>query len=63
MASVPHVRRVLSLYRRLLRLHQQLPPDFAAIGSQFVMEEFKKHKGAGPEYVEKFMKEWTVSWG
>ena len=48
------------LYRRLLRLHKRLPEDLRAVGLQFVREEFKKHKDAEPEFVPKFMAEWTV---
>ena len=56
-----HAREVFTLYRRLLRLHQRLPPDFAYLGSKFVKEEFKRHKKAEPEYAAKFMVEWKVS--
>ncbi len=30
------------------------------MGSQFVREEFKRHKNAGKDFVPKFMAEWTV---
>ncbi len=51
---------MFTLYRRLLRLHQRLPPDFRAVGSEFVREEFRKHRTAEPQFVPQFMKEWTV---
>ena len=54
--------KVLKLYRQLLRLHRRLPDaDMAALGRQFVREEFRCHKSAGSEFVASFMKEWTVS--
>ena len=59
--TTPHTRKVLQLYRWLLRLHQLLPGNMGYIGGQFVKDEFRRHKTAGPEYVVSFMKEWTVS--
>ena len=59
--TTPHTRKVLQLYCRLLRLHQLLPGNMGYIGGQFVKDEFRRHKTAGPEYVVSFMKEWTVS--
>ena len=52
---------VLTLYRRLLRLHDRLPGDFAALGRKFVQEEFKRHKTASPDQARMFTREWTVS--
>ena len=52
---------VLGLYRRLLRLHQRLPGDFGPLGSRFVQQEFKGHKGASSEHARLFLREWTVS--
>ena len=56
-------REVFRLYKRLLRLHEGLPGDFAALGRRFVQEEFKKHKGVSQEQAKMFTKEWTVSGG
>lgn len=56
-------REVFRLYKRLLRLHERLPGDFAALGRRFVQEEFKKHKGVSQEQARMFTKEWTVSAG
>ena len=53
--------QVIALYRRLLCLHKKLPPAFSDIGTQFVREEFKKHKDSRMEHAIKFMQEWTVS--
>ncbi|XP_064396856.1 succinate dehydrogenase assembly factor 3, mitochondrial-like [Halichondria panicea] len=50
---------VLGLYRRLLRLHQRLPGDFGPLGSRFVQQEFKGHKGASSEHARLFLREWT----
>ena len=54
-------REVLSLYKRLLKLHEALPSDFATLGRRFVQEEFKRHKNSSPEQATMFTKEWTVS--
>ena len=48
---------VFRLYKRLLRLHEGLPEDFATLGRQFVQEEFKKHKDASQEQARMFTKE------
>ena len=52
--------KVLSLYKHLLRLHQELPTDMRGVGTMFVREEFKKHKGASAEHAQLFVKEWQV---
>ena len=59
--SVSARREVFRLYRRLLKLHETLPGDFATLGRRFVQEEFKKHKGVSQEEAKMFTKEWTVS--
>ena len=52
---------VLGLYRRLLRLHKQLPGDFGSIGTRFIRQEFKGHKDASADHAKLFLREWTVS--
>lgn len=61
MAVAVSRREVLCLYRRLLKLHERLPGDFATLGRRFVQEEFKGHKTASQEQAQLFIKEWTVS--
>ena len=61
MTAVSVRREVLRLYKRLLRLHERLPGDFATLGQRFVREEFKKHKSVSQEQAKMFTKEWTVS--
>ena len=49
-----------ALLRSILRLHRlRLPADQQALGDAYVKAEFKQHRNAGPEFVEKFMSEWT----
>ena len=55
-----HTREFLSLYRRLLRLHQRLPQDYATIGTSFLRNEFKNHRSAKDEFVAPFLMEWRV---
>ena len=61
MAVTRYSREVLCLYKRLLKLHDRLPGDFATLGRRFVQEEFKRHKTASQEQAKMFIKEWTVS--
>ncbi|XP_039261980.1 succinate dehydrogenase assembly factor 3, mitochondrial-like [Styela clava] len=53
-----HVRTVRSLYKRILKLHQLLPPDLKAVGDQYCKQEFKQHKTAKPEFVLPFLEQW-----
>ncbi|XP_068950579.1 succinate dehydrogenase assembly factor 3, mitochondrial [Petaurus breviceps papuanus] len=54
----PHASRVRALYRRLLALHRELPPDLRALGDQYVKDEFRRHKGVGREEALRFLTEW-----
>ncbi|XP_066531467.1 succinate dehydrogenase assembly factor 3, mitochondrial isoform X3 [Hoplias malabaricus] len=58
MASSAHISRVRSLYKRILLLHRFMPIDLRVLGDQYVKDEFRRHKSAGPEEVTIFMKEW-----
>ncbi|KAM6958640.1 succinate dehydrogenase assembly factor 3, mitochondrial [Aplochiton taeniatus] len=60
MANPAHVSRVRSLYKRILLLHRFMPIDLKALGDQYVKDEFRRHKTAGPEEVKCFMKEWEL---
>ncbi|XP_064644548.1 succinate dehydrogenase assembly factor 3, mitochondrial-like [Lineus longissimus] len=55
-----HVARVRLLYKSILRLHRGLPVELQAVGTQYVRDEFRRHKDATPEATEKFMKEWII---
>lgn len=58
MAVCAHVSRVRSLYKRILVLHRFLPIELRALGDQYVKDEFRRHKSAGPKEVKSFMTEW-----
>ncbi|XP_063040840.1 succinate dehydrogenase assembly factor 3, mitochondrial-like [Engraulis encrasicolus] len=58
MASVTHLSRVRSLYKRILVLHRFMPLELKALGDQYVKDEFRRNKGASPEEVKVFMVEW-----
>jgi hypothetical protein len=48
-----------TLYRSLLRAHKQhLPAQMKELGNAYVKSEFKLHRTAKPEQVERFYKEW-----
>ncbi|XP_038058081.1 succinate dehydrogenase assembly factor 3, mitochondrial-like [Patiria miniata] len=53
-----HVLTVRSLYKQILLLHRRLPLDMKAIGDEYVKAEFRRHKTAKKEEVQKFMDEW-----
>ena len=51
---------MLSLYRRILRLHHlTLPPVQRSLGDRYVKKEFRDHRTAKPEFVKGFALEWT----
>lgn len=51
---------MLSLYRRILRLHRQkLPAQKRTLGDAYVKKEFRDHQSAKPEFVKSFFQEWT----
>jgi len=54
-----HVVEVLALYKRILRLHQGLPKEFQDIGTGYVRDEFKRHKGVNSEEAAVFLREWA----
>jgi len=47
------------LFRSILRVHKDLPPEMRDIGDKYVKAEFKAMKAAKKEeHVAKFMKQW-----
>lgn len=61
MASLFSKIQVISLYRRLLRLHQKLPNKLSALGTVYIRSEFKRHRDVNDrEIMRKFIKEWEV---
>jgi hypothetical protein len=53
---------VLSLYRRLLRLHQRLPKELKDVGTIYIRDEFQRHKNLTEKIsIQQFMTEWTVN--
>ncbi|XP_078278499.1 succinate dehydrogenase assembly factor 3, mitochondrial [Rhinoraja longicauda] len=59
MAGV-HAARVRTLYKLLLRLHRRLPDDLRGLGDQYVKDEFRMSKAAGPSKTVRFMEEWQA---
>eukprot|EP01094_Clydonella_sp_ATCC50884_P011272 TRINITY_DN2107_c0_g2_i1.p2 TRINITY_DN2107_c0_g2~~TRINITY_DN2107_c0_g2_i1.p2 ORF type:complete len:108 (-),score=36.53 TRINITY_DN2107_c0_g2_i1:509-832(-) len=51
-------RAMLSLYRSVLRSHHALPPFMRVLGDTYVREEWRKHRGAGPQFVQAFTRQW-----
>lgn len=51
--------RSLSLYRSILREHKRrLPPQMKALGDTYVKQEFRLHKTAKPEHLNRFIQSW-----
>lgn len=53
-----HVRKVLNLYKTILRLHQHLPADLRSVGDKYVKSEFRLHKTAEDQFVKSFLAQW-----
>ena len=50
---------VCSLYREVLRVHQQqLPQEMRSLGDAYVREEFRLHKTASQEQAIQFVRSW-----
>ena len=51
---------VITLYRRLLRLHRQkLSATKRSLGDAYLKKEFRDHRTAKPEFVRGFITEWS----
>ncbi|KAL1919588.1 uncharacterized protein VTP21DRAFT_1519 [Calcarisporiella thermophila] len=49
----------LTLYRRILRLHRQLPPEFRYMGDGYVKDEFRRHRDVtNPLHIYSFLSHW-----
>lgn len=61
MSNLFHVQRVRILYKTILRLHRGLPPEIQVLGTNYVRDEFRRHKNCNEDIAIIFMNEWTVS--
>lgn len=50
----------LRLYRRILKLHRNLPLTAKALGDQYLKDEFRRHKNATREQLTEFIQEWKM---
>lgn len=50
----------LRLYRRILKLHKNLPLIPKALGDQYLRDEFRRHKNATQEQITEFIQEWKM---
>ncbi|KAL9967175.1 hypothetical protein ACROYT_G025351 [Oculina patagonica] len=50
----------LRLYRRILKLHRNLPLTSKALGDQYLKDEFRRHKNATQEQRTEFIQEWKM---
>ena len=51
-------RSVLLLYRHILSAHRKLPPQHRELGNAYVQAEFRRHRGAAPEFLVPFERQW-----
>jgi len=58
MNQLLHKRNVLSLYKKILKVHEQLPLEFRAMGDMYARVEFRRHKDCDQEFIPQFMEEW-----
>ena len=56
--SSPLPRSVLLLYRHILSAHRKLPVQHRELGDAYVQAEFRRHKGAAPEFLVPFERQW-----
>jgi Complex1_LYR-like len=53
-------KAAVELYRSILKLHRTaLPAAHRAIGDKYIQAEFRAHKDAKQEHVERFMQGWN----
>ncbi|CAH1979622.1 unnamed protein product [Acanthoscelides obtectus] len=57
--SFSHVQRVRVLYKTILKLHRGLPMELQVVGTNYVRDEFRKHKNCNEHETVIFMNEWT----
>lgn len=61
MTPLSHVQRVRMLYKTILRLHRGLPAEMQSLGTNYVRDEFKRHKKCNEAETIIFLNEWAVS--
>lgn len=61
MSNLFHIQRVRILYKTILRLHRGLPSEIQVLGTNYVRDEFRRHKNCNEDIAIIFMNEWTVS--
>ena len=54
---------MLILYKRLLKLQRRMSAPLNTIGVEYIREEFRLHKEAGPDHAQSFTHEWQASTG
>ena len=51
-------RSVVVLYRNILTAHRRLPAQHRSLGDAYVKEEFRRHRGAEPQFLVPFELQW-----
>ncbi|KAJ8969346.1 hypothetical protein NQ317_011041 [Molorchus minor] len=51
--------RAKILYKTILKLHRGLPSEMQIIGTNYVRDEFKRHKSCNSNEAEIFINEWA----
>lgn len=55
-----HTQKVRVLYKTILKLHKGLPEELQILGTNYVRDEFKRHKKCDNKEAQVFVSEWTV---
>lgn len=55
-----HTQRVRILYKTILKLHKGLPEELQILGTNYIRDEFKRHKKVNTMEADIFVNEWTV---
>lgn len=55
-----HIQKVRILYKTILKLHKGLPEELQLLGTNYVRDEFKRHKKVDSKEADIFFGEWTV---
>merc|ERR1712183_925283 len=53
-----HRFKVLSLYKRIVKVHTKLPYEIRAFADMYSRVEFRRHKECDPKFIPEFMRQW-----
>ena len=57
--AISRIAMIQRLYRRVLKLHRNLPLELRALGDEYAKDEFRRNKSANQIQAHAFVTEWT----